>query len=902
MSNLTQQPQPPQTVLDQIIGLYNQGQLEQTVSLSESLAKQYPNALILYDILGAAYMGLKNAEKTIASYQKALQLNPNHTDAYNNMGMALYDQGKFDEAVESYKKAINLEPNFADAHYNLGNALQKKGDFKQAFESYEVSITVNPNDAEVLLNYGNALKSYGDFDHAIKIYTKALKVNPNSAAAQTNMDNADEEKAEIDKNVADYARIAKLEIGSAEIVSFTGTLLKAKGYLDAAIDNYKQAIKFKPDYAEAYLNMGNALKGKGEVDAAIDSYKKAIKVKPDYAEAYSNIGLALKDKGDLDAAIGSYKQAIKIKPKDALTCYALGMMQHEKGDISAAIDSYKKAIKIKPDYLEVYLNLGNVLQVRGELDRAIENYKKAIKINPDYVEPYYGMANALKLVKFAEPVADLPETIVKLLDKKTYVSPAAIAPAAISLIKLDKVFQSVLGRYLLGNLDQTLKQTVSELSRITLLLKIMELCPITDLEVEWLLTYLRSAILNNVFQLSDSKETLVFQAALALQCFTNEYIYIQTNEDKKNLDELEKIVQKNLADGKQPAPLALACLASFKTLHDYSWCHLLTIPNGLKNLGKRQIADVKKEIVLRSEIPTLTEIMDDISLKVREQYEANPYPRWVNRGLPFEASSISTMVKNINLRLSETAIYGCDAPEILIGGCGTGQHSIAVAARFKDCNVLAIDLSLNSLAYAQRNTEELGLKNIEYMQADILDLGKLDRQFDIVESAGVLHHMHDPMAGWRALTGCLKLGGLMRIGLYSDLARQHIVKMREEISCLNLATNDFTMKTFRQEIINSDQKHHKQLLSTNDFYSLSELRDLLFHVQEYRFTIPQIKNCLSELGLKFCGYESQAIVERFKTLNLDSNDLYDLDKWHTFEQQNPNSFISMYQFWCQKVT
>ena len=93
LSNLTQQSQPPQAVLDQIIGLYNQGELEQTVSLAESLAGQYPNAPILYDILGAAYMGLKKADKTIESYQKALRLNPNHTDAYNNMGMALYDQG-----------------------------------------------------------------------------------------------------------------------------------------------------------------------------------------------------------------------------------------------------------------------------------------------------------------------------------------------------------------------------------------------------------------------------------------------------------------------------------------------------------------------------------------------------------------------------------------------------------------------------------------------------------------------------------------------------------------------------------------------------------------------------------------------------------------------------------------
>ena len=59
--------------------------------LAEGLANQYPDALILYDILGAAYIGLGNADKTIENYEKALQLNPNHTDAYNNMGMALYD-------------------------------------------------------------------------------------------------------------------------------------------------------------------------------------------------------------------------------------------------------------------------------------------------------------------------------------------------------------------------------------------------------------------------------------------------------------------------------------------------------------------------------------------------------------------------------------------------------------------------------------------------------------------------------------------------------------------------------------------------------------------------------------------------------------------------------------------
>jgi tetratricopeptide (TPR) repeat protein len=243
LSNLTQQPQPTQAEVDQIIGLYNQGQLEKTISLAESLATQYPNALILYDILGAAYMGLKNTEKTIASYQKALQLNPNHTDAHNNMGMALYDQGRFNEAVESYQKAVKLEPSFADAHYNLGNVLKKTGNLKQAIESYKTSLALNPDDAEVLLNCGNALKSYGDFEQATKCYKKLLEFNKKEICDQSiaNFATTNFQRAtgtnylKVLKKLHEKRYDCYFEIGSR-----TGTSLKLSSSPSVAIDPYFQ--------------------------------------------------------------------------------------------------------------------------------------------------------------------------------------------------------------------------------------------------------------------------------------------------------------------------------------------------------------------------------------------------------------------------------------------------------------------------------------------------------------------------------------------------------------------------------------------------------------------------------------------------------------------------------------
>ena len=103
-----------------------------------------------------------------------------------------------------------------------------------------------------------------------------------------------------------------------------------------------------------------------------------------------------------------------------------------------------------------------------------------------------------------------------------------------------------------------------------------------------------------------------------------------------------------------------------------------------------------------------------------------------------------------------------------------GQHSILTSSRFKNCKVTAIDLSRKSLAYAKRKTDELGIKNIEYYQADILDLKNTFSDFDIIESAGVLHHLEDPISGWNSLNSLLKPGGIMKIGLYSKLAREHI--------------------------------------------------------------------------------------------------------------------------------
>ena len=687
----------------------------------------------------------------------------------------------------------------------------------------------------------------------------------------------------------------------AEAHNNLGITLKQLSRLEESEASYRQAIALKPDYAEAQSNLGVTLQELGKLEFAKESLRRAIKLKPDFAQAHYNLGITLQALGRLDEAEASYRTTILIEPSYAEAYNNLGMLLQEQDMLEEAEANYQKAILIAPNYAEVYNNLGVTLIQLGRIEEADSCYSQAIVLKSDFAEAYNNMASALKGRVFTTPNREIQAIITTILDHRNYVRPADISNAAISLLRFEPGIKASWARAVAGNTKTSLGDTISDLSEVPLLLKLMSVSPIADLELETMLTGIRSDLLFSITVVKDESKVLLFQSALALQCFTNEYVYGQNYSESEELEKLEATIRESFLKGKQPNSQSILCMASYKSLNQYEWSDLLAVTDDIKEVFKRQIIEPMQETRSLPNIPILQEITDEVSSKVRGQYEKNPYPRWVNTGLPAISSSLSQVIKKLELSIFDTRIHEMVNPTILIGGCGTGQHSVETAARFKDSSVLAIDLSLASIAYAKRKSAELGVKNLDYMQADILDLGKLNKTFDVIESIGVLHHMKEPMTGWRILTDRLNPKGLMRIGLYSHLARRHIVQIHEEIASLNVDTSDDSMKNFRRKIIGSNEEHHKWISNISDFYSTSELRDLLFHEQEHRFTLRQIQECLSELELRFCGFESGPILQNFKLTNPAKADLYNLDKWIEYEETHTDTFIGMYQFWCQSI-
>ena len=450
--------------------------------------------------------------------------------------------------------------------------------------------------------------------------------------------------------------------------------------------------------------------------------------------------------------------------------------------------------------------------------------------------------------------------------------------------------------------------SVAAIARDELLRTLLEVTPVCDAGLERFATALRSVLLATARSADSAvpEPVLDLYGALARQCFINSYVFDHSDAEIEQARALRETLLAALASGTSvPALLPVAVAAYFP---------LYTVPGAERLLDRtwaqpvnavliQQVREPIEERRLRASMPILTTVDDAVSMQVRDQYEQHPYPQWVKTVFAGEPRFVGEYIRRTfpHSPLVEPGPTG--AVDLLVAGCGTGQHSIETALQFKDAQVLAVDLSLASLSYAQRQTSALGLNTIHYAQADLMKLPSLGRAFDVIESIGVLHHLADPWAGWRALISILRPGGLMRLGFYSDIARAMFSAARELIARQGQGRTDDDIRRFRQQVFDcADGAPLKNVLFSRDFFSLSECRDLLFHAQEHRLTLPEIAAFIGENGLRFIGFELDLPAKRNYARQFpDDVAMTDLMQWHRYETDNPRTFLSMYQFWVQKV-
>jgi SAM-dependent methyltransferase len=550
---------------------------------------------------------------------------------------------------------------------------------------------------------------------------------------------------------------------------------------------------------------------------------------------------------------------------------------------------------------------GLEFEEQGDYGKAIESFYQALQLEPENLQLWSLFAHVFRFVQFSNYDDRLKKTLLDCLEQPIE-NHQDIAYAGFNLLKLMPAFQHLFGIVEAGDKEKVQGLIRSgEIFKILsdpLFLSLLRKTISTDPKVEKLLTILRRELLEVFFnhKLSIEQEGVEsFIETLCMQCFMNQYVYIGSKFENEMVDTLSNNVDWKFFETLDKAKkIRIALIGCYRPLRDLVKLFTLNHDAGkdFNFLLEKQV--LEPLAMSKLEIPKACEIKDDISLKVKAQYESNPYPSWSNIAKT-ESQTIAEFLRKTFPQIEINSLHFSENPNIFIAGCGTGQHVFNTANQFKNAHVLGMDLSHASLVYAQYKANELQIPNVEFIQGDILEFNP-KKKFDLIECTGVLHHMQDPFAGWKVLRGLLKPQGIMQIGLYSEIGRQDVVAARDFIAQQGYGMEDEAIRRCRQDLLNLPESElAKNVTHSLDFYTLSGCRDLLFHVQEHRFNLLQIEKILKDLSLQFIGFElrDKNIKKQYLSQFPDDPNGISLEHWHQFEQKNPHTFAGMYQFWVQ---
>ena len=595
--------------------------------------------------------------------------------------------------------------------------------------------------------------------------------------------------------------------------------------------------------------------------------------------SWSERGSAAVDGGDLELAKQCFSRAVRDEGSNARHRFHLAVVLEGLGELAAAARELTQALRLDPH--------------REEAARRLA----ALSRRPDFGNSDHAQLNAVGLRHGLNHVR---------VDQK------AIANVAVGVLvtgrSLQNAFATGKAQGWLEAARRLCLERTSPILKDELFLEVLRTSTLSNPELESLLTAVRRVLILEVAPTRFGDHALVgFAVAMLQQCWINQFVWAVSEDEWQRLAHAEvplpRLATDDLEDGHcvlrhclyAPLRRVLGDEAAPEALHRLE-------PRALREVIVRRLAMECDERARAAGMPLLGNIDGATSRRVGRFYEESPYPRW------------STVIISRDHRATLARFLGeqraafLERPfEVLIAGCGTGQQVVQAALHYgPNARILAVDLSAASLGYAARMAESFGVKNVEFARADLETFASTEPQFagrfQLIEAVGVLHHMAEPFAGWRALLGCLAPHGLMRIGLYSAIARRNLTALRNDPAYPGPGCDDQALRAFRQSLLARQDEQARDARKYVDFWDARSFRDMVLHVCEHRLALAEIARFLEAERLAFRGFQlskgSQAMFwQRFAFETWPGS----LENWARFEKEWPQLFENMYLFWCEKT-
>ncbi len=241
---------------------------------------------------------------------------------------------------------------------------------------------------------------------------------------------------------------------------------------------------------------------------------------------------------------------------------------------------------------------------------------------------------------------------------------------------------------------------------------------------------------------------------------------------------------------------------------------------------------------------------------VRRQYETYPYPERdpadeavrLIEGSPSHPVEIDHFL--FGGRRDWTQLF-----RALVAGGGTGDGLIMLAQKLADigcpAEVTYLDMSGASRAVAEARAAARGLDAIRFVTGDLLTAAE-HGPFDYIDCCGVLHHLPEPDAGFRALEQALAPGGGIGMMVYAPYGRTGVYPLQGAFGRLfagDAPEDQVRLARTALEALPRTNWFARNGLLGDHRGSDAGLYDLLLHSRDRPYAVGELGAALGRAGL-----------------------------------------------------
>jgi tetratricopeptide (TPR) repeat protein len=283
-----------------------------------------------WNMLAAAYMGMRQNDDAIAALKKQIEINPYDEYAYNALGRAYWQERKYDDAATAFNKQIEINPLDKFAHAGLGSMYSEWKKYDLASSELEKATSLTPDNPELQVTLGDAYLNLGQDDKALATFDHAVELSAtplvwNNIAYQLSLKKSHLDRAQQYAESAVSATTAALRNLSLDrltqqdlplvpsLIAYWDTLgwvYFSKGNLDMA-EKYVAAAWGLGQHGEVGDHLGQIYEKEGKKDRALQTYELAVTGLRPIPETRERIDALLKSDFKLNGVAKSNNESLQ---------------------------------------------------------------------------------------------------------------------------------------------------------------------------------------------------------------------------------------------------------------------------------------------------------------------------------------------------------------------------------------------------------------------------------------------------------------------------------------------------------------------------------------------------------------------------------------------------------------